>query len=530
MNHQTNQVYFVPLLAAALLALGNPSAASAQTINTFDVTGATGGTFPAAINLSGTIAGSYFDAAGSHGFLRAPDGTTTTIDPPFCIAGSTGITTSDTINSAGAVVGICTLSTGTSPQRVFLRDPMGNFTEISPPNNNPHNGMGVFPSINDMGQIAGSYTDLSSHTHGFVVSPPYASGNYTIFDVPGDTYAETHIGIEPVSINSSGQVAGYYFVGSSTAYGFLRNPDNTFTTFPAPVATDRLQVTSMNDNAEITGFYTSNFSTFEGLVWQAGTTTSFNVTSTTTQPESINLSGTVVGWTGNSSELEGFVGNPLNGFTTFAVATASYTEPTGVNDLGTIEGIWLDASFARHGFIATFVTSGPPSSGTSCNGTYDGTFNGNVTVSAGQTCNFVGGGIGGNVTVNGGTLGLSDATVSGNVQIGGGTFSIGPSTVIQGNLEIGNLPAPSRQNQICGTTVLGNLQFHNNATAVAIGQGTATCPGNSISGGLQVQNNTAAATIIGNTVSGNLQCSGNTSISGSGNTVSGHKQGQCAAF
>lgn len=68
-----------------------------------------------------------------------------------------------------------------------------------------------------------------------------------------------------------------------------------------------------------------------------------------------------------------------------------------------------------------------------------------------------------------------------------------------------------------------------NAAPVTLGQGGA-CAGNTVLGNIRVENNTAATTVIGNQLSGNLQCSGNTSITGSGNTAQGHKQGQCAAF
>src|ERR1019366_9013562 len=173
---------------------------AAQTITTFSVTGATN-TFPAAINLSGTVAGEFQDASFYlRGVVRAPNGTITTFDPTFCTAGSTAVIGSSAINNPGAVIGFCTdgiIQVG------FLRDPLGNFTEIDP---------------------------------------------------PGSTLTQVN------SINSSGQVAGYYYVSSSVSDGFLRASDGTFTTFPAPVAGDRVQATSMNDTAAITGFYTLGFS------------------------------------------------------------------------------------------------------------------------------------------------------------------------------------------------------------------------------------------------------------------------------
>jgi hypothetical protein len=221
-------------------------------------------------------------------------------------------------------------------------------------------------------------------------------------------------------------------------------------------------------------------------------------------------------------------------------------------------------------FTVESTTAAAPASGRTCNGTYNGTFVGNVTVSSGQNCIFVGGGITGHVTVTGGSLVLSRATVGNNVQInGGGTFSIGNFSAINGNLEIQNIPAGVALNQVCGTKVAGNLQFHNNGTRVEIGSASPACPGNTIGGNLEVHNNAAATQIFGNTVNGNLQehnntastqassnavgsnmevnsntaatqvfsntitnnlqCQNNTSITGGGNTAK-RKQGQCASF
>jgi lysophospholipase L1-like esterase len=199
--------------------------------------------------------------------------------------------------------------------------------------------------------------------------------------------------------------------------------------------------------------------------------------------------------------------------------------------------------------LATLVELGAPSTGTTCNGTYNGTFVGNLKVSAGQTCIFVGGGVTGNVTQTGGSLVLSGTTVGGNVQIqGGGAFSLGSSARIIGNLQIQNLPATSAQNSVCGVSVSGNLTYQNSDAPVVIGA-AAMCPGNTVGGNLQVGNNAGAVGIVGNIVTGNLQvqndtgstivfsnnvaknlqCSGNTTITGGGNTAL-QKQGQCAVF
>ena len=61
-------------------------------------------------------------------------------------------------------------------------------------------------------------------------------------------------------------------------------------------------------------------------------------------------------------------------------------------------------------------------------------------------------------------------------------------------------------NQICDSTVRGNLQFHNNGTAVEIGSGSRTCLGNSIGGNARgAENNTGATAIFDNVIIGNFQ-------------------------
>jgi len=200
-------------------------------------------------------------------------------------------------------------------------------------------------------------------------------------------------------------------------------------------------------------------------------------------------------------------------------------------------------------FTITVRAQTPPVSGNTCNGVYGGNFNGNLTVSNGQVCTFVSGKVSGNVTVgpggsfqlnganttgnvvlqSGGNLVLNGSTVGGNVQItGAGTFSIGPGTTINGNLQIQNIPSRVAHNQICGATIRGDLQFHNNGTAVEIGANG--CAGNFIGGNLQVQNNTAAIEIFGNTIVKSLQCGSNSPPPSGGSNSAAAKQGQCSGF
>jgi hypothetical protein len=196
--------------------------------------------------------------------------------------------------------------------------------------------------------------------------------------------------------------------------------------------------------------------------------------------------------------------------------TYSSDSPTEAGAFQTAFGGGVDAFVSK-------ISFGPV-----CTVTYNGTFKGNLNISSGLIC-IINGTVTGNVTQNGGGLLTSNATIGGNLQItGGGTFSIG-STAINGDLQIQNIPAGTAQNQICGTHVKGNLTFHNNQTAVAIGRTSASCPGDTIGNDLQANNNLAAVQVFDDTVGGNLQCQSNSSITGSGDTAKS-LQGQCATF
>ena len=178
------------------------------------------------------------------------------------------------------------------------------------------------------------------------------------------------------------------------------------------------------------------------------------------------------------------------------------------------------------------ITATAPASGATCNGNYNGTFKGTVTVSAGQNCSFVGGGgITGNVTVHGGSLALANAKITGNVSItGGSAFSLGQASEVTGNLAIQNVASGSTTNQICGAKLDGNVQISTNATPIQIGSlSDSSCVSNFFGGNVEVNANTGAVTIYNNSVEDNLSCSNNTSITGGGNAAR-KENGQCAHF
>ena len=153
--------------------------------------------------------------------------------------------------------------------------------------------------------------------------------------------------------------------------------------------------------------------------------------------------------------------------------------------------------------------------------------------------------------MTGGNFVLNGSTVGGNLTVnGGGTFTLGPAATVGVNLTIENLPPGSASNSVCSSTVLGNLTFYNNGTAVQIGSNAPlTCAGNEIGGSLTalddtnsvlifdnsvginatINNNAGPVDVVGNKVSNNLQCLRNSMLMmGGGNTAGGRITGQCS--
>ena len=278
----------------------------------------------------------------------------------------------------------------------------------------------------------------------------------------------------------------------------------------------------------VAGYPTGNNSA-TGLPWAPAPDGLRNITGR------VNTDGTVNIWaiasTISGSGDQGADPNRLV-FVTDQLADTSSTPPPSaqfaVLDTAGFGEVLRGVAFAP-GAVAS-----APSAGNACNGVYNGTFQGNLTVSAGQNCVFVGGTINGKVMLDGGTLSLTNTVVNGNVQLqNGGGFWIGPSATINGNLQAHNLPAGGAGNQICDSVVTGNLQYQNSETPVEIGSGSPTCTGNTIGGNVQFHNNSAQGLISNNTINGNLQCQSDSpaasGIAGS-NTVGGNKLGECDAL
>lgn len=137
------------------------------------------------INLFGWSVGTFQDAKlVHHGFLRSPSGTLTFFDA----------------HGAG--------DNGPYQGTIFSYNVTPDGNEVA--------------GLNDVGAVAATYLDSNSVYHGFLRSP---AGNFTSFDAPGaDLTAGDFNGTFPVSVNDIGVIAGTYTDSSYVPHGFVRGP------------------------------------------------------------------------------------------------------------------------------------------------------------------------------------------------------------------------------------------------------------------------------------------------------------------
>ncbi|HEY3637411.1 MAG TPA: hypothetical protein VGK90_04605, partial [Rhizomicrobium sp.] len=162
------------LVAILCLPAVTPAAGAKATYATFNL-GGRFGTGAYAINDSGTVTGDYgYTSEQAHGFLRTPDGTITTFDPPDSTS-----TLPMGINSAGSIVG---LYYGGSSGSGFIRSPDGTFTAFGVPD-----ALTYPRSINLKGEVTGFY-EGSDGVQAFVRS---AKGKITKIIPTGSTETST---------------------------------------------------------------------------------------------------------------------------------------------------------------------------------------------------------------------------------------------------------------------------------------------------------------------------------------------------
>jgi hypothetical protein len=280
--------------AALSLTYVGHAAAVPYTYSTFAVPGAHDGTYAQGINDSGEIAGYSLNASiGYSGFVQS-GGTTTTIQDPNAVAGSTFVYG---ISNAGAVVG--TYGDG-SGAHAFVESG-GTYTTLSALN-------GYFQlqvqGINNAGQVVGSYFQSQVGRIGF----EYSNGAVTSFTVPG---SGAYPDVNPYGINDAGTIVGYYTedLGNTDLIRGFIDTNGSFTFVDVPNATATV-LTGIDDAGDLVGYYGVGSATY-AFTDVGGVITTLNVPNAapnSTLAFGINDLGDVTGHTTDTTQSGGSLG------------------------------------------------------------------------------------------------------------------------------------------------------------------------------------------------------------------------------
>lgn len=272
-------------LPALCLAATLPAAASARTAAVLDYPGAVQ-TFAIAINNARVIVGQFIDSAGvAHAFARSRSGIYAVLDPAGPI-GTSAVSAALSVNNRGEIAGFFGDSAG-ARHGFVLRG--GTVQQIDVPgaektyaygindrneiigvwfdaNGSQHAwrmaaggmvsadipGPGITTpySINDRSQIAGEYQDTPPAAgHGYVQD---ASGRVRFVDAPGAPPDSTFL----ISINNGGVRLGGYVATDGSVVNFLESGSRFRPfTLPAQLGANGITVETLNDNADVVGYY-----------------------------------------------------------------------------------------------------------------------------------------------------------------------------------------------------------------------------------------------------------------------------------
>lgn len=112
--------------------------------------------------------------------------------------------------------------------------------------------------INDVGDIAGSYTDAGGLLHAFLLQ----DGKFTSSDFPGTTATIA------TAINNAGEIVGYYTDAGGKVRGYLLSK-GVFTSIDVPDATET-NCWGINNKGDIAGMYVAPDKMHRPFVWSQG--------------------------------------------------------------------------------------------------------------------------------------------------------------------------------------------------------------------------------------------------------------------
>ena len=278
------------------------------------------------INAGGSIAGNYVDAsAATHAFIRDSLGNFTNIDPPAATSSQ-----AFAINSSGTVLGY-------GAGHNFLRDSAGNYTNIDFTDSDYEGDTCSWSvvALNDSGAVVGDCSILIDQYDGYYYEEiVLRNPDGTFQTYPGNNVAQ------PTGFNNKGQIVGVitcFCSDDGPVFGqFLINPDGSGGLYsPAQYLTPA----AINDSGVIVGGYYYQGSGYEQISSQgferdaSGNFTLFDVGI----PTGINNMGVIIG--------PNFIISPDGTVNTVSLS------PTAINDSGMVIGTYQNSAGKSRGFL-----------------------------------------------------------------------------------------------------------------------------------------------------------------------------------
>jgi probable HAF family extracellular repeat protein len=231
------------------------------------------------------------------------------------------------------------------------------FADINVPGSEPGSTGFLGLSLNNLGQVVGTYFDDSGNDNGFL----YSGGKYVTLNAPGA------IDTELFGINDLGQIVGTAAYSNGSVYNFI-DTHGKFTSISDAISP--LSGNAINDKDQVLG--SLGFPNY-GVLTPHGTVNPIDTSRAkgTVFVEGFNNLDQFTGEVFDSAGTDAFI--DTNGvFTRFAPPNASFTFGQGINDLGQVVGGYFDSAGNGYTFIYTngrFTTIQDPNASAAMGGT-----------------------------------------------------------------------------------------------------------------------------------------------------------------
>ena len=299
------------------------------------------------VSGSGTLVGSYVDAAGTyHAYLRGPGGSFATLDLP--IEGELDYFFLHGINDGLLAVGRAKPVDGVP--RTYVGNPL-NLQELRVPDSVGTEGW----NINQDGSVVGHYDTADGRRHGFIAKPlvPTTPGVVRRFGAaPGYTFENIDVpGVAFLALTASSDFddyAGYTQTADGEKEVAFTLIDGEFKTYDYP-GSQKTHFYALGNNGVAAGHYQDSNGLYHGVVLEDGELHQYDFPGAV-QTEIYGISDATGALTGNFIDADG-VRRGFSSDTIVEVPGASATYSDFVSWTGHIVGSYADAAGTYHAYM-----------------------------------------------------------------------------------------------------------------------------------------------------------------------------------